>query len=84
MSPEGSGCVDRRRAPLWGYFPCECERESIRIVRGVNAPLIIVAPGKLDKLTEAYIQRLRTDFNIPIWYLSYSEGDPLPAVFVKG
>jgi hypothetical protein len=51
--------------------------------RSETLDLIIVAPGKLDKLMEAYIQRLRADFNMPIWYLSYSEGDPLPAVFVK-
>jgi len=52
--------------------------------RGETLDLFIIAPAKLDKPTEAYIQRLRTDFDIPIRYSSYSEGDPLPAIFVKG
>jgi hypothetical protein len=43
--------------------------------------LVIIAPGKLDKTAEKYIQRLQTDFSIPISYCSYSEGDPLPALF---
>ena len=45
--------------------------------------LVVIAPGKLDKPADGYIQRLRTEFDIPIWYCSHSEGDPLPAMFVK-
>lgn len=45
--------------------------------------LIVIAPGKLDKLADEYIQRLRTEFRLPISYCSHSEGDPLPSVFGK-
>jgi hypothetical protein len=34
--------------------------------------LIIVAPGQLDIVTEAYIRRLQTDFHTPISYCSHS------------
>jgi hypothetical protein len=45
--------------------------------------LIVIAPGKPDKLADEYIKRLRAEFNIPISYSSYSVGDPLPGVFDK-
>ncbi len=45
--------------------------------------LVIVAPGNLDKLAEAYVERLRTEFNLPIAYCCHSEGDPLPGMFAK-
>jgi hypothetical protein len=45
--------------------------------------LVVVAPGKLDETADEYIQRLRTEFKIPLSYCSHSEGDPLPGVFGK-
>jgi hypothetical protein len=48
---------------------------------GTGAPDLVIAPGKLDKAAAAYIERLRTEFKIPISYCSHAEGNGLPGVF---
>lgn len=35
--------------------------------------LIIVSPAKVSKNTKLYIKKLRDDFNIPVWFISYDE-----------
>jgi hypothetical protein len=42
--------------------------------------LLIVAPPVLDDAATEYLYRVRTNFQIPISYASYSEGDSLPAL----
>jgi hypothetical protein len=45
-----------------------------------SVELVIMAPGVVDELAEKYIERLRSQFKIPISYYSYAEGDPLPKI----
>lgn len=44
--------------------------------------LLILAPPVLDNMAADYLRRVREAFKIPISYASYSEGDPLPGLFV--
>jgi hypothetical protein len=54
----------------YAYYRSSEEWESVA--------LVIIAPGMIDELAKKYIQRLRSQFKIPISYYSYAEGDPLP------
>jgi hypothetical protein len=72
--PHARGAIREAIGQLleYGYY---------RRALGDSLDLVVVAPGLLDQQAQQYIQRLRTEFKIPISYISHSEGQPLKNMF---